>query len=234
MVEEELSVEEQHIAACTSYAYWAYEQYLKNAEPPPSEADHDVVRQSLRIQMAMREAHRHYVGQNHQYQNTVTRLKQTIQWRKDTRIDLLKIAFTSATTLPTTTTIPIRWTDSSTTQLLQRYERWIPSDLQIPAIVFGFSHTSHPALSTTRPNAKQQIFFIDALGFLSIACTTAGQHWNIASVFLNSFTNDAGSKNIRPVLTADIGFSFWILNRRKLVPYTTNYELRVDHNSEFR
>ena len=149
MVEEELSVEEQQIAACTSYAYWAYEQYLKITEPsPPSEADLDVIQQSLRIQMAMREAHRHFVGQNYHYQNTVTRLKQTIQWRKDTQIDLLKVAFSSTTAVPTmttTNTVPIRWTDSNTTQLLQRYERWIPSDLQIQTMaVRGYDQEHRP------------------------------------------------------------------------------------------
>ena len=222
-----LSLEEQQIAACTSYAYWAYVQYLQNADPPlPSEADHNVVHQSLRIQMAMREAHRHFVGQNYHYQNTVTRLKQTIQWRKDTQIDLLKVAFSSTTAVPTmttTNTVPIRWTDSNTTQLLHRYERWIPSwtnyvDRRIykykPYFLIFHTHcTPH-----SRRHGQTPLKY--RFGIRKVLHQRRTGYWQ----------QEHSAKS------ADCWHWFWflvlILHQRKLVPGTcTHYERRVEQNS---
>ena len=173
MVEQELSADEQHIAASTSYAYWAYDQYLRTESATTTTMNagntsdaHDRV--ELRIRMAMREAYRQYVGQNHQYRPAVTRWKQTLQWRKETRIDLLKLAFsatsstttdttlersdaTLATSSGTTSTTPstgtmISLSDTEST-LLRQYEQWIQSDLHIQTMgVRGFDRHGRPII----------------------------------------------------------------------------------------
>jgi hypothetical protein len=84
MVVEELSNEEQQIAAYTSYAYWAYEIIIKNNNKNHNNNndDNDASQfNDLRIRMAMREAKRHYIGQNNNYHIALERLKSTIQWR---------------------------------------------------------------------------------------------------------------------------------------------------------
>lgn len=181
MVEQELSEDEQHIAASTSYAYWAYDQHLRTESAttttmrssaiPPHRAGNtsdEYDRTELRIRMAMREAHRQYVGQNHQYHPAVTRLKQTLQWRKETRIDLLKIAFSATRSMTTDTTLersdatlPSSSGTTSTTPstgtmislsdmewtLLQQYEQWIQSDVHIQTMaVRGFDRHGRPII----------------------------------------------------------------------------------------
>ena len=90
MVVEELTMEEQIVAARTSYAYWAWEQYQTqvpadcpevtkanaNLFSPESEAN------EMRIRMAMREAKRHFVGQSGDYASSLERFKHTVHWRK--------------------------------------------------------------------------------------------------------------------------------------------------------
>jgi hypothetical protein len=77
MVVEVLSEQEQAIAASASYAYWAWEkiQLLDSGRDPKD-------REAVRIRMAMREARRHFVGQNGNYDVAVERLKHTVQWRE--------------------------------------------------------------------------------------------------------------------------------------------------------
>lgn len=71
---EELSEEEQDLAACTSYAYWFCKQYYcEGLASPPEE---------LRLRMAMREARRHLVGESHDETNALDRLRSCLQYRK--------------------------------------------------------------------------------------------------------------------------------------------------------
>jgi hypothetical protein len=84
MVVEELSDEDQTIAAFTSYAYWAFEQIPTGTTTTTSTTDEesDATRKAMRIRMAMREARRHLVGQNGNYDVAVERFQHTVQWRK--------------------------------------------------------------------------------------------------------------------------------------------------------
>ena len=205
MVMEELSVEEQQIAARTSYVYWAYEQYRwvesttsvttvtsspddengekKNTDTTQEHNDNHHMstnqeqqqqqqqqqQELLRIRMAMREAYRHYIAQNYHYTHAVQRLKQTIQWRMETQIDVLKLAFSSTTTTTTNSTttrptpdqpkdttttttqtttnrIPMTLSETAQTQL-QYYERLIQSDLHIQTMaVRGFDRQHRPII----------------------------------------------------------------------------------------
>jgi len=85
MVMDELTEDEQQIAARTSYAYWAWEQ-LHNDD------DYDKDRSKC-IRMAMREARRHYVGEHGDYETALKRFKTTLKWRKERQVDLIRLCF---------------------------------------------------------------------------------------------------------------------------------------------
>jgi CRAL/TRIO domain len=155
MIVEELSSTEQRIAACTSYAYWAYEMQTRihtqqptttTTNPSNSDDDNDNDKSnssSIMIRMAMREAYRHYIGQNYQYDNTVRRLKQTIQWRMETQIDLLKLSFTAS--IPSEDAIQRHTIGLSNEEItiLNQYETVILSDLHIQPMVVRGMDTNH-------------------------------------------------------------------------------------------
>ena len=92
MVVEDLTAEEQQIAAGTSYAYWATQQLLRTTTSTHRLLPCDETISSA-IRMATREARRHYVGENGNYERALLRLKRSLQWRKERRVDLLRLCF---------------------------------------------------------------------------------------------------------------------------------------------
>jgi len=68
---EELSTEDQEIAARTSYAYWVAANF--HEEPPCEE---------IRVKMAMREARRHLVMKLGKYEKGLSSLRGAIKFRK--------------------------------------------------------------------------------------------------------------------------------------------------------
>ena len=81
---EELTVEDQEIAARTSYTYWVAATTMKDC---PTEG--------MRMQMAMREACRHLDGQDGNYNEAMEFFKRAIQFRKERQIDLLRTCFSN-------------------------------------------------------------------------------------------------------------------------------------------
>jgi len=139
MVVDELTEEEQQIAARTSYAYWAAEQLA------PNEDD------TRRIRMAMREARRHYVGENGNYATALERFKRTLQWRKERQVDLIRHCFENnagaeaeaASTLQPCT-VELSQEDA---QVCSRFERLIETDLRIqPMVVRGHDRENRPII----------------------------------------------------------------------------------------
>ena len=144
MVVECLTDEEQLIAARTSYAYWAMEQLCSDTTSSTS------------IRMAMREARRHYVGANGDFDRALERFKRSLQWRKERRVDLLRFCFwtshndtdlgvyagaepngctTNASMLLQSTTVELSEEDA---KVCSQYEKLIERDLQIqPMAVRG-------------------------------------------------------------------------------------------------
>ncbi|CAB9529346.1 CRAL TRIO domain protein [Seminavis robusta] len=82
---EELSPEEQTTAACTSYAYWFA---MTTLEEEPSEQD--------TLKMARREARRHLVASAHDEQAAMDRLRACLQFRKERRLDLLRVMYSTS------------------------------------------------------------------------------------------------------------------------------------------
>ena len=92
MVVEDLTAEEQQIAAGTSYAYWATQQLRTTSTTRLLPCD-ETISSAQQIRMATREARRHYVGENGNYERALLRLKRSLQWRKERRVDLLRFCF---------------------------------------------------------------------------------------------------------------------------------------------
>jgi len=82
MVVDELSAEDQEIAARTSYAYWVAANF--HEEPPCEE---------IRIRMAMREARRHLALKLGKYNSALTSFRGAIKFRKEYNVDLLRTCF---------------------------------------------------------------------------------------------------------------------------------------------
>lgn len=98
----ELTVDEQETAARTSYAYWCWSQSRAQEQTlVGSEDDNDSgsIREdqrdpgALRVQMALREARRHYVGELFDYPSALKRLRQTCQFRKEFNMDDVRTCF---------------------------------------------------------------------------------------------------------------------------------------------
>jgi hypothetical protein len=84
MVVNELTEQQQETAARTSYAYFLWTKASDSSctanapssdKPPDDDAE-------IRIRMAMREARRHLVGSQGDYDTAVLKLKNTIKWRE--------------------------------------------------------------------------------------------------------------------------------------------------------
>ena len=156
MVVECLTDEEQLIAARTSYAYWAMEQLCSDTTSSTS------------IRMAMREARRHYVGENGDFDRALERFKRSLQWRKERRVDLLRFCFwtshndtdlgvhagaelngtttttTNASMLLQSTTVELSEEDA---KVCSQYEKLIERDLQIqPMAVRGHDREMRPII----------------------------------------------------------------------------------------
>ena len=68
---EELTEEEQEIAACTSYAYWVAS--ISHSDCPSADT---------RKRMAMKEARRHLIAEKGVYKVALDRLRETLRFRK--------------------------------------------------------------------------------------------------------------------------------------------------------
>lgn len=136
MVVDELTEEEQQIAARTSYAYWAAELLAQKQD------------ETKRIRMAMREARRHYVGENGNYATALDRLKRTLLWRMERQVDLIRLCFANNTGVEATAT-PLQPCEVELSQedaeVCSRFERLIETDLQIqPMVVRGYDRENRP------------------------------------------------------------------------------------------
>jgi CRAL/TRIO domain len=176
MVVEELSDEDQTIAAFTSYAYWAFEQIPTGTTTTTSTTveESDATRKAMRIRMAMREARRHLVGQNGNYDVAVERFQHTVQWRKvrlfslyfsfvesslsrpdillgkESKIDLLKSCFSQTTTqnssAPNVSTATIQLSDVDA-RFCTNLETIIDRDLSIQTMAIrGHDKANRPII----------------------------------------------------------------------------------------
>jgi hypothetical protein len=84
LVEEELSEEEKDITAKTSYAYWYVVTKTKER-----------LAESVRTEMAMKEARRHLVGEAGNYETALDAIRKAIKFRKEWKIDNLRTCFDS-------------------------------------------------------------------------------------------------------------------------------------------
>jgi len=144
MVIDDLTEQEQRIAACTSYAYWAREQRHQKQ----NNCD-DVDDETKRVRMAMREARRHYVGQNGDYDSALERFKSTLQWRKEKQVDLIRLCYSSSsatTLLESDTAVTIELSEKDA-EACSHFERLIEADLRVQTMaVRGHDRENRPII----------------------------------------------------------------------------------------
>lgn len=81
IIRECLSEEEVELAACTSYAYWAWTK-LSSSSATAS---------TYRHTMATKEVRRHYLGEDRVFDTAVEKLKSCLAWRKVSRMRLVVV-----------------------------------------------------------------------------------------------------------------------------------------------
>ncbi|KAL7578203.1 hypothetical protein ACA910_012631 [Epithemia clementina (nom. ined.)] len=81
---KELSSEEQEIAATSSYAYWLATIATKD------DLGLALNRDEIRMRFAIREARRHYVGQDRDFNKALAFMKEAISLRVEYRVDLIR------------------------------------------------------------------------------------------------------------------------------------------------
>ena len=85
---EELDPAELETAAHTSYAYW---WYVSTTQPAiPTSQDDDTTIEELRQSAARREARRHFVGSNRDFEKGLASLRKAIHLRQKYHVDLLR------------------------------------------------------------------------------------------------------------------------------------------------
>jgi CRAL/TRIO domain len=146
---ESLTPEQAEAAANTSYAYWLHHhqyQYCQQAQcaeqPEISSSDDDDTptptdgkdednnnHDELRMKFAMKEARRHYVGEKKNFDKALEALTETITFRIEKHIDLLRlIGDTSAIT---------NAKNDEERQVLTRYQRYVEEELNRQLSVVG-------------------------------------------------------------------------------------------------
>lgn len=89
MITNDLTAEERELAACTSYAYWAWS---KLQQQQGEDSSHDgngqtagtttTAASAFQTTMAMKEARRHFLGEDRDYASALDKLKACLAWRK--------------------------------------------------------------------------------------------------------------------------------------------------------
>jgi CRAL/TRIO domain len=133
---DSLTAEQAEAAANTSYAYWLHHHHTQTrySEQPESSSNDDDNNNNkndeLRIKFAMIEARRHYVGEKKNFVKALEALTETINFRMEKRIDLLRlIGETSAIT-------DAKYNDEER-EILERYRRYVQEELKRQLTVVG-------------------------------------------------------------------------------------------------
>jgi hypothetical protein len=126
---EALIPEEQEIAARTSYTYWM----IATTDGDCTASD------ATRKHMAMKEARRHLVGEGkNNYENAMKSLRETCKFRKDRKIDLLRLCFAN--------NAAARACNQEDKELLSRWETLLDEEIEHQTTWVGGHDRDHRAI----------------------------------------------------------------------------------------
>jgi CRAL/TRIO domain len=112
---EELTPEYAECAANSSYAYWLYQSEKDVCQLNESDDE-------LRMRFAMKEARRHYIGEDMNFDNALGKLKKAMGFRIEKRVDLMRqIGDASA--------LQDESYDEHEREILQRYRGYVEEEL---------------------------------------------------------------------------------------------------------
>jgi hypothetical protein len=119
---EELTPEHAECAANASYAYWLYQSQKNLCQLDESD-------EALQMRFAMKEARRHFIGEDRHFDNALGKLKKAMEYRTEKRVDLMRqIGDTSALE---------ECTDENDKETLQRYRRYLEEEFSKQVFFVG-------------------------------------------------------------------------------------------------
>eukprot|EP00540_Astrosyne_radiata_P021175 CAMPEP_0116828324 /NCGR_PEP_ID=MMETSP0418-20121206/3595_1 /TAXON_ID=1158023 /ORGANISM="Astrosyne radiata, Strain 13vi08-1A" /LENGTH=327 /DNA_ID=CAMNT_0004457205 /DNA_START=158 /DNA_END=1141 /DNA_ORIENTATION=- len=143
---DELSEEDQEVAAETSYAYWV-----------ASVSDKDCLSPDVRKRMVLKEALRHYVGEGQDYDKALISLQGAIDYRKEYKTNLFRTCLLD----------DFPYDNEEDAKLAAHYRQLIESDLPKQFIVIrGKDKEDHPiVLVSTRstPDTDDEAYVMTRL-----------------------------------------------------------------------
>ena len=89
---EALTPEDQETAAQASHAYWVATVLDDSILKEASSSSSSLSRESLRTEFAMREARRHWIGEQRHFEKAQSALQKALALRKEHRVDLVRLA----------------------------------------------------------------------------------------------------------------------------------------------
>jgi CRAL/TRIO domain len=162
---DSLTPEQAEAAANTSYVYWLHHRRQTQCDEQPEssssndDGNNDGSNNSnngeLRIKFAMKEARRHYVGEKRNFDMALEALTETMNFRIEKRIDLLRlIGDTSAISLVK---------NEEEREILERYQGYVEEELNRQlTVVGGYDRRNRAVIVRWGRNMPQY----DADGFL--------------------------------------------------------------------
>ena len=153
---EELSLDEQETAARSSYAYWLS---TIGADPTP---DNDTA--EVRMRFAMREARRHYVGQDRDFDKALTTMREAISLRKEYKIDLVRWIPVVGGSLDHTKLL-----SDEEKQTVKRYRGFVEQELQKQlTVTSGLDRENRAGMSTNKIDIEERSSCIALSPFLQL------------------------------------------------------------------
>jgi CRAL/TRIO domain len=179
---ESLTPEQAEAAANTSYAYWLHHRQETpcddDEQPESSNSDDDGNDDSntiknenehddLRIKFAMKEARRHYVGEKKNFDKALEALIETMDFRIEKRIDLLRLIGDSDCSDDSAAAAAVSSSSSSGDEeergILKRYRGYVEEELERQlTVVGGYDRHSRAVICRWGRNTPNY----DADGFL--------------------------------------------------------------------
>jgi CRAL/TRIO domain len=122
---EELTPEHAECAANSSYAYWLYYHQSQEKDVCQLKESDD----ELRMRFAMKEARRHYIGEDKNFDNALGKLKKAMDYRIEKRVDLMRQIGDAPSSADNLQNDDDCRHDEKEKEILQRYRGYVEDEL---------------------------------------------------------------------------------------------------------
>jgi len=168
---EELTPEQLETAAKSSHAYWLTTVHndilIDNGESESDDPPSSLNGTKIKDQFAMREARRHYIGENRNFDNALKSLQEAISYRDEYKIDLIRY-IQKANNLDNTAL------SSDEKEIVRRYRSYVEDEFGKQVTVSGGLDKENAAVtirfSRTNAETDPDAFMVTQLYIADRAC----------------------------------------------------------------